>query len=284
MTSAGPLTRALAERFLAAGIDTARLDARLLVAEVLGVAPLKITTYPEMALSPEQAARLEAMAVRRAAREPISHILGRRGFWTLELEVTADTLDPRPDTEALVEAVLGAVADRRAPLAVLDFGTGSGCILLALLAELPRARGLGIDRSEGALAVARRNAETNGLADRAKFRLGDWGRDLDERFDVIVANPPYIPDRDIAGLEPEVARYEPRAALAGGPDGLDCYRVLAPQIATLLAPGGVAGVEFGQGQAVAVAALFNEAGLAVTEIRRDLAGIERCLLATRPKL
>lgn len=284
MTTAGMLTRVLIERFLAAGIDTARLDARLLVAEVLGVAPMKVTTYPEMPLSPEQAARLEAMAARREAREPISHILGRRGFWTLDLEVTADTLDPRPDTETLVEVVLGTVADRQAPLTLLDFGTGSGCILLALLAELPRARGLGIDRSGGALAVAQRNAHANGLADRAEFRLGDWGSGLDGRFDVIVSNPPYIPDQDIAGLEPEVARYEPRSALAGGPDGLDCYRALAPQIVGLLAPGGLAGIEFGQGQAAAVAALFDAAGLQVTEIRRDLAGIERCLLATRPKL
>lgn len=284
MTKAGTAARALTERFAAAGIDTARLDARLLVAEVLGVEPMKVTTYPETELSPDQAARLDSLAARRQAREPISHILGRRGFWTLDLEVTADTLDPRPDTEALVEAVLGAVTDRQAPLALLDFGTGSGCILLALLAELPQARGLGIDRSEGALAVAQRNAHANGLADRAQFRLGDWGRGLDGRFDVIVSNPPYIPDEDIAGLEPEVARYEPRTALAGGVDGLDCYRVLAPQIAALLAPGGVAGVEFGQGQAAAVAALFEGVGLTVTEVRNDLAGIERCLLATQPNL
>jgi release factor glutamine methyltransferase len=282
--SAGALVRILADRFAAAGIDSARLDARLLVAEALGVAPMTVTTYPETVLSPDQAARLDAMAARREAREPISHILGRRGFWTLDLEVTADTLDPRPDTETLVEAVLGMIADRQAPLTLLDFGTGSGCILLALLAELPQARGLGIDRSEGALAVARRNAEANGLGGRAEFRLGDWGSGLDGRFDVIVSNPPYIPDQDIAGLEPEVSRYEPRSALAGGPDGLDCYRALAPQIAALLVPGGVIGFEFGQGQAAAVAALVKGAGLTVTETRRDLGGIERCVLATRPKL
>lgn len=280
---ASTAARTLAERFAAAGIDSARLDARLLVAEVLGVAPMKVATYPEMALSPEQAGRLEEMAARREAREPISHILGRRGFWTLDLAVTADTLDPRPDTETLVQAVLDAIPDRAAPLLLLDFGTGSGCILLALLAELPQAHGVGIDQSPGALAVARRNAEANGLAGRSEFRLGDWGSGLDGRFDVIVSNPPYIPDEDISGLEPEVACYEPRTALAGGPDGLDCYRALVPDIARLLAPGGTAGVEVGQGQAGAVAALFDGAGLVVTKRPRDLAGIERCVLAAAPK-
>lgn len=282
--NAGTFARLLSERFAAAGIDSARLDARLLVAEALGVAPMKVATYPEMELTADQSARLEAMARRREAREPISHILGRRGFWTLDLAVTAATLDPRPDTEVLVEAVLDTIPDRRAPLRVLDFGTGSGCILLALLAELPQARGLGIDRSDAALAVARRNAEANGLAGRAEFRLGDWGSGVDGRFDVIVSNPPYIPDQDIAGLEPEVARYEPRTALAGGPDGLDCYRALAPDVARLLGDAGVVGVEVGEGQAEAVAALLREAGLAVTAVRRDLAGIERCVIAARPSM
>lgn len=283
MTTAGTHARALAARFGAVGIESGRLDARLLIAAVLGIEPMRVTTYPEMPVSADQAARLEAMARRREAREPISHILGQRGFWTLDLAVTADTLDPRPDTEALVEAVLETIRDRSAPLRLLDFGTGTGCILLALLSELPRATGLGIDQSAAALEVARVNAAANALSDRAEFKLGDWGRGVDGRFDVILSNPPYIPDQDIAGLEPEVARYEPRFALAGGADGLDCYRALAPDIARLLAPGGLAGVEVGQGQAPDVVAIFEGAGMEIRGVRRDLAGIERCVLAGRPR-
>ncbi|MEW5726560.1 MAG: peptide chain release factor N(5)-glutamine methyltransferase [Pseudomonadota bacterium] len=280
--TAGAAAQALAGRLAAAGIDSARLDARLLVAEVLGVEPMKVATYPEMPLTEAQAARLEDLAARRAAREPMSHILGRRGFWTLSLKVTADTLDPRGDTETVVEAVLDALADRDRAWRLLDFGTGTGAILLALLSELPNATGLGIDKSAAALAVARDNAETNGLSRRVEFALGEWGRGLDGCFDAIVSNPPYIPDHEIDALEPEVARYEPRLALAGGPDGLDCYRALAPDVARLLAPGGVAAIEVGAGQAEAVADLLVEAGLEVTGVRRDLAGIARCVTATKP--
>lgn len=279
MTDAGSAARALAERFAAAGIDSARLDARLLVAEVLGVDPTRVAMAPDLPLTADQGERLEALAARRTAREPMSHILGRRGFWTLTLKVTADTLDPRGDTETLVEAVLRRIPDRAAPLKIVDFGTGTGAILLALLSELPNARGVGVDKSPGALAVARHNAEANGLGGRAEFILSDWGGALAGRFDVIVSNPPYIPDQDINGLEPEVAAYEPRLALAGGPDGLDCYRVLIPHMARLRAPGGIAAVEVGMGQAASVASLFEASGLAVSAIERDLAGIERCVVS-----
>ncbi|MGE5515925.1 MAG: peptide chain release factor N(5)-glutamine methyltransferase [Bacteroidota bacterium] len=283
--TAGDLARALTQRFAAAGIDSARLDARLLVAEVLGVAPDRVALDPDMALSPEQADRLEALAVRRAAREPMSHILGRRGFWTLNLKVTADTLDPRGDTETLVEAVLARIPDRAAPLRLVDFGTGTGAILLALLAELPNATGVAVDKSPAALAVARENAIAHGMEGRTRFLLSHWGAalgqgGLDERADVIVSNPPYIPDQDIDGLAPEVAAFEPRLALAGGPDGLDCYRELVPQMARLLAPGGLAAVEVGAGQAAQVAALFTAAGLKDVVFARDLAGIERCVVGT----
>ncbi|CAA7616955.1 peptide chain release factor N(5)-glutamine methyltransferase [Magnetospirillum sp. UT-4] len=276
--TAGDAARRLAERFAAAGIGSARLDARLLVAEVLGIEAGRILTHPETPLDEGQQARLEAMAARRVARQPMSHILGRRGFWTLTLAVTADTLDPRPDTETLVEAVLARLPDRSAPLSLLDFGTGSGCILLALLAELPNARGLGVDASAPALEVAIANAAANGLAERAEFRLGDWGSGLDGRFDAIVSNPPYIPTQDIDGLAPEVARFEPRRALDGGADGLDCYRALAPQVARLLAPGGICGLEVGQGQDHDVTALFAAAGLVPAGVGHDLAGIARCVL------
>lgn len=283
MSTAGAVAKDLSARFVAAGIDTARLDARLLVAEALGVEPGRVFTHPETPLSPQQHACVEAWAVRRAAREPMSHILGRRGFWTLNLKVTADTLDPRADTETLIEAVLDHLPDRALPLSLLDFGTGAGAILLALLSELPNATGLGIDKSPAALAVAQANAQANGLGERAQFRLGDWGSDLDGRFHVILSNPPYIPDQDIDALEPEVARFEPRLALAGGADGLDCYRILAPDAARLLLPGGLAAFEVGQGQDEDVADLFRMAGLEPVETRHDLGGIARCVLAVKPK-
>lgn len=278
---AGAAARAIAERLAAAGIDSARLDARLLVAEVLGVAPDRVALAPDTPLSPDQAERLAALAARRQAREPMSHILGRRGFWTLNLKVTADTLDPRGDTETLVEAVLKRLPDRDRPLRVVDFGTGTGAILLALLSELPNATGVAVDKSPAALEVARENAIAHGLAPRIRFLLSDWGRDLDERFDVIVSNPPYIPEQDIDGLEPEVARYEPRLALAGGADGLDCYRQLVPQMARLLASGGIAGVEVGKGQAEAVAELYRQSGLDVLALEQDLAGVQRCVIGSR---
>lgn len=281
MSTVGEVLRGLNSRFQAAGIDSARLDARLLVAEALGVEPLYLTTHPEIVVTAQQQAAIEVMAARREDREPISHILGRRGFWTLDLLVTKDTLDPRPDTETLVQGVLDRVGDRQAALRLLDFGTGSGCILLALLSELPRAQGLGIDQSAGALAVAADNARRNGLDARARFQQGHWGDDVVGPFDVVVSNPPYIPDAEIAGLEPEVARHEPLSALAGGVDGLDCYRHLVPEMARLLAPGGLAGFEVGAGQAEAVAGLFSTHGFHDVRITQDLAGIGRCVFARR---
>ena len=281
MTTFGLALRDLTARLAAAGVDDPRLDARLLVAEAAGVEPGTVFTRPETPLTAAQADRLAELAARREAREPMSHVLGRRGFWTLDLRVTADTLAPRGDTETVVEAVLAAVPERTRPIKLLDLGTGTGCILLALLAELPEASGLGIDASAAALEVARENAQRNGLSHRAAFTLGHWGRDLDGCFDAIVANPPYIPDGDIAGLDPEVARFEPRLALAGGADGLDCYRALLPDIARLLAASGVAALEVGQGQAEAVAVLGEACGLAFSGFRPDLAGISRCVLFGR---
>lgn len=283
MATAGQAIAEAAARLGAAGVESAHYDARLLVAEVLGVEMRRLPASHHAELNAAETARLAAMLERRTAREPMSHILGRRGFWTLDFQVTADTLDPRPDTETLVEAVLASVSDRTRPLRLLDLGTGTGCILLSLLSELGHATGLGIDASPAALAVAGRNATALGLDRRAGFRLGDWCEGLDESFDVIVSNPPYIPEAEIDTLEPEVARYEPRSALAGGADGLDCYRVLAPQVARLLAPGGTCAFEVGAGQAGAVAALLAAAGLPGAAIRRDLGGVERCVIVQRVK-
>ncbi|MDO8605269.1 MAG: peptide chain release factor N(5)-glutamine methyltransferase [Phaeospirillum sp.] len=278
MTIAQLLHQASA-RLMAAGIETSRLDARLLLGEVLGLEPQAVFSKPQLEVSAPLRQRFDDLLTRRLAREPMSHLLGRRGFWTLELKVTADTLDPRPDTETVIEAVLDGLAERGRPRRVLDLGTGTGCILLALLSELGFATGLGVDKSPAALDVARHNAHSLGLAGRASFQLGDWGAGLDERFDIIVSNPPYIPDGEIDGLEPEVAVFEPRLALAGGPDGLDCYRLLAPHMARLLSPGGVVVLEVGMGQAGDVAALLADAGLTPAGVRRDLGGVERCVVA-----
>jgi release factor glutamine methyltransferase len=267
-------TRTLAE----AGVAEARLDARLLVGHALDLSREAMFAYPEAGIGAAAADRAWALIRRRAAREPVSHILGRKGFWTLELAVGPDILAPRPDSETVVEAVLASARPGR----ILDLGTGSGCLLLALLSEWKEATGIGVDRNPGALRVAAANAAATGLADRAAFVAGSWGAVLTGRFDVIVSNPPYIPTADIAGLDPEVARYEPRLALDGGADGLDCYRALLPDMARLLAPGGLAALEVGAGQAADVAALAEAAGLAVVELRRDLAGIERCVVARRP--
>ncbi len=276
--SLGDLLRHMSSRFTAVGIDTARLDARLLAAHVLGVNPAWVASHLDMVPTGPQAACLEQLALRRENREPVSHLLGWRGFWTLDLRVTRDTLDPRPDTETLVQAVLDRVPDRLAPLSIVDFGTGTGAILLALLSELPNARGLGVDKSPAALAVAADNALSCGMDERVRFEEGDWGMGIAGPFDVVVSNPPYIPDGDIDGLEPEVSRYEPRLALAGGADGLDCYRALLPHLARLVTPHGIVGVEVGQGQDVQVAALFDLYGLKKSRSVPDLAGISRCVI------
>ena len=234
-------------------------------------------TAPDAPLG-ASAERVESFARRREAGEPLSRIEGRRAFWRYEFAITPDVLDPRADTETLVEAALAALQPRRGDaLRVLDFGVGSGAILAALLGEWPNASGLGVDASSAASAVARRNLDALGLGARAQVRVGRWAEGIAGRFDVIVSNPPYIPSGDIAGLGREVREHDPLLALDGGRDGLDAYRALAPEIARLLAPQGRFFLEIGAGQGDDVAALLAGAGLAVTQRRRDLGGIERVL-------
>ena len=283
-TNAQALTWAAAALH-AAGVDGARRDARLLLARALGTGVEQVFGYPDRVLDGRQAADFTALVHRRAQREPVSRILGRREFWSLDLKITSATLDPRPDSETLVEAVLARIDDVAAPLAILDLGTGSGCLLLALLSELPRARGLGVDIDSAALVVARENAASLGLASRADFAIGDWGREITGSWQVIVSNPPYIKDLEIVGLAPEVARFDPPAALFGGPDGLAAYQRLAPDLSRLLAPGGLAALEVGEGQAAAVERILAAvglagAGLAPSGRARDMAGTVRCLLVT----
>ncbi len=267
----------------AAGVARPRLDARLLLAHVLRIGPEGVIAEPERPVDPAALKRLARLTARRARREPVARILGTREFWSLPFKLTPDTLDPRPDSETVVESALAALAAAGVsrPLRLLDLGTGTGCLLLALLHELPNARGLGVDIDAKACAAAAANAASLGLERRAWFAAGDWGRATGGAFNLIVANPPYVPDGCIDALQPEVARYEPRRALAGGADGLDCYRALAPDLARLLAPDGLGVVEIGAGQAGAVMELFAAAGLEGLGAGRDLAGIERCVVLSK---
>lgn len=266
-------------RLAAAGIPDPRREARLILAHLLGVEPVTVTGYPERAVDDVQG--YETLIGRRAAREPLSHLTGRREFWSLDFEVTAATLEPRADSEAVVGAALEAVRDRADVPSLLDFGTGSGCLLLALLSELPDAIGLGIDIDANAIAVARRNAVRLGLAARTHLAVGDWGAALAGRFDLVVANPPYIPTPEITRLEREVAEYEPRLALDGGLDGLEAYRRLAGDIERLMAPKAVAVLEFGLGQSDQVAAIMVSAGLVADGFVPDLAGRQRCIVCRK---
>jgi release factor glutamine methyltransferase len=271
----GAAVRDARHRLRSAGADSPGLDARLLVARAVDGDERFLPR--ERTLKGEERERLAALVARRARREPMSHILGEREFWSLPFRVTRDTLTPRPDSECVVEAALAGGPGER----LLDLGTGSGCLLLSLLSEWPGATGLGVDVSVGALIVARENARSLGLGDRASFVAGDWGAAVDDRFDVIVANPPYIEEGELEALAPEVSAFEPRIALAGGGDGLDAYRSLAPQLPGLLSDEGRACLEVGQGQAVKVGAILEDGSLRVLGVARDLAGIERCVTAVK---
>jgi release factor glutamine methyltransferase len=227
-------------------------------------------------LAGEAPAEFETLVARREAGEPIAYITGRRAFWTIELEVGPGVLIPRPDSETLIEAA-AAHFRTAGPASILDLGTGPGSLLLAALDQWPEARGLGVDRSEIALAYARRNAERLGLSRRAQFRLGDWGEGLEERFDLILCNPPYV--EDDTELPRDVCDWEPHEALFAGAEGLNDYHRLAPQIARLLAPDGIGCIEIGATQEAPVSALFRTEKLRVSA-RKDLAGRPRCLLVS----
>jgi release factor glutamine methyltransferase len=264
------------------GIDMPVLDARLLVEHALQTDWATLFTGPDRALTPGEAASIEALLRRRLAREPIARIVGKRGFWKFDLAISPATLDPRPDTETLVMAVLKLLPDPSRPLSILDLGAGSGAILLALLHELPHATGLGIDIAEEATATASANALALGLHTRADFRAQDWNAGLAGQYDIVVSNPPYIPAGDIPGLAPEVREYDPHAALNGGADGLDAYRALARLSPPVLKPGGLMALEIGQGQAQAVEGIFAAAGFGPFTRWKDLAGIERVLTGAAP--
>ncbi|UFZ08473.1 peptide chain release factor N(5)-glutamine methyltransferase [Bradyrhizobium ontarionense] len=278
--------RALAARFAAAALDSPELDARLLVGHALQLDLTGLVTHGSRALSPEEAQHLETLAERRLAGEPVARILGLKEFWGLPLRLSADTLVPRPDTETVVALALDHLAvggDLKRPLRIADLGTGSGAILLALLSELPRAFGVGTDVSIAALRTAGENARALGLGDRASFVACSYATALSASFDLIVSNPPYIASTEIDSLAIDVRVHDPLRALDGGRDGLDAYRALIPQAASLLRPGGALIVEVGLGQSGDVAMLMTQAGLATdsSAISADLAGIPRAVLALK---
>ena len=259
----------------AAGIEAPRGDARLLLAHAAGVTTTALVTDPGRALAPGAASRFAELVRRRRAREPVSHLLGKREFWSRDFIVGPAVLDPRPDSETLIEAALEFLP-AESPARVLDLGVGGGCLLLTLLAERRRARGLGIDLSPTAIAVARQNAERLGVADRASFCVGDWGAAVCGRFELILCNPPYIASGALAALAPEIALHEPRLALDGGPDGYAAYRAVAGQTARLLTPGGILLVEAGSGQMSDIIDIFSAEGCRLVAQTRDLGGVARC--------
>jgi release factor glutamine methyltransferase len=278
------LVRGAAAELAAAGIEHPRLEARIIVGSAAEMPIEALVAHPERELDPISVAFVHALVERRVAGAPIAYLLGRKEFWSLDFFVTSATLVPRPDSETLVAAALAFAADPARAWRALDLGTGSGCLLLAFLSERPAAFGVALDRSEAALAVAAVNADSLELASRAGFVRADWAACLAGPFDVVLANPPYIPRDEIPGLAIEVRDFEPEAALDGGPDGLDCYRRILADLPRLLAPEGMAFLEVGIGQADEVAALVRAAGLAVAGIERDLAGIARCVRAARKPL
>jgi len=267
--------KAAAARLKAGAIDSPSIDARLLLEVAAGCSRTDILTDPYRAVTADQQATLDAYLERRLRREPVSRILGRKGFWKIMLNVTPDVLSPRPDTEAILDVVLLAYAPHQA-FTMIDLGTGSGAILLATLAERAGARGVGTDISTEALAVARENAANLDLDNRCDFIRTEWATGFgDHSFDVVVSNPPYIPSADIAGLDPEVRDHDPHLALDGGPDGLQAYRELAPEIRRILKPGGLFAVEIGWDQGPQVKALFEAAGFADVIVVKDLSDRDR---------
>ncbi|PKP76492.1 MAG: peptide chain release factor N(5)-glutamine methyltransferase [Alphaproteobacteria bacterium HGW-Alphaproteobacteria-3] len=282
MTTRDHAMRMLAHRLKEAGLSTPALDARILIQAATGASDLEMIREPGTLMTPVEEERLAAFERRRLAHEPVSRILGSREFWGLPFTVTAETLDPRADSETLVETALGLLKDIERPR-ILDLGTGTGCLLLALLHERQDAVGTGVDLSEGALAVAASNASALVLSARAEFIESEWTENVEGRFDLAISNPPYIPHGDIAGLAGEVRLHDPMLALDGGEDGLDAYRVLARLLPDHLTQPAHAVIELGAGQADAVAAIFEAAGFGVSRIVPDLGGVPRALVAAWPR-
>jgi len=277
--SIGALLCLWRDRFAAARLETPDLDARLLLQDILECSHADMVLRAQDAVTPEQATAMAAFAARRLAHEPVSRILGYRHFWKDRFTVTPATLDPRPDSETLIEAVIAHV-DKNAACTILDLGTGTGCLALSLLREFPHATSTGIDLSAEAVQAAERNARDLGLSRRAQFIATDWGAFRTETpFDVVISNPPYIAPAEAAGLAPDVRLYDPPAALFAGADGLEAYRTIVPALPRLLKPDGLIFFEIGQGQKDAVSGVLADGGIHVLRIVPDLAGRDRCIVA-----
>ncbi len=270
------------------GVMTPELDARLLISDALGLEGAAFFLQPDRLLSEDELNRIAQRLARRMAGEPVSRIIGKRGFWKHEFRLCPDVLDPRPDSETLIEVALELVppvVGLSKKMRVLDLGTGTGALLLSLLLEWPQARGIGIDISEKALAMARENAVHLGCAERTEFLLSNWldvfGEKECDPFDLILCNPPYIPEGEIDGLAREVAGFDPRRALDGGADGLDAYREIIPSLRQFLTPQGIVLFEIGEGQHDDLSSLFSRSGLRMiggdNGCHKDLAGIIRCV-------
>lgn len=272
------------KRLEAAAVDSPVIDARLLLQSAAQASRTDIVSDPYRPLTPAQEAALEDFLARREAREPVSHIIGRRGFWTIDLKVTPDVLTPRPETEVIVDFVLKSFPEEMA-FRMLDLGTGSGAILLAILSERANATGVGLDISPAALEIARENAALLGLEPRVVLAESDWAAgQADAAYDLVVSNPPYIAREVIAGLQPEVRDHEPHLALDGGPDGLDAYRILAPEVIRTLKPGGLFALEIGFDQSAAVEALMTAAGGQGVQTLKDLSDLHRVVIGYKKAL
>lgn len=282
-TTIGSLLHHIMQRLEQAGIEETRLEARLILCHALEVDTTVLIGYPEREISADRQVAIEAILTRRCQREPLSQIFGQKEFWSLSFKVTADTLTPRPDSETLIEAVLRHRPDLDHPLRILDLGTGTGCLLLSLLSEYPKAQGLGVDISQGAVDVAQENAIALGVSDRCAIVQGSWFNPVAGRgpFDIIISNPPYIPQGEKDRLQPEVRDYDPDLALFGGEDGLDPYRLIAERGAQYLSENGLIVVEFGQGQENDVRAIMEFSTLKTLEECRDLGGITRCAIISK---
>ena len=284
MISAGTIgdaVRSITLHFEQTGIDEAHSEARLIIGYALGLTRSEIIHRNDEKLSEDQITRCRSFIKRRSAREPMAYLIGEKEFWSLPFKVSPETLIPRPDSETLVDAVVDHARKAETPKRFLDIGTGSGCLLAALLSEWPEATGIGIDKNEGAVSIARLNLDRLGLAERGDIVAAAWPTyQPREKFDLVIANPPYIPTADIQTLDPDVRDYEPLSALDGGPDGLEIHRKIADQTGAVLKTGGLIAVEFGIGQSSYIQQIYKAAGFDSIHIYKDLYGTDRCLLAT----
>ena len=280
LNTLGSLYKSVSIELTDAKVDRPQLEARILIAHAARIEHTRVIGYPEDKLNSITIGNLRKIVERRKRGEPIAHIIGMKEFWSLNFNVTKETLIPRPDSETLIESVLSMITNYLDPLSILDLGTGSGCLLLALLSELPNAKGIGIDISSSACQIAEKNSNDLGLSKRAKFHQGNWMDGIRDKFDFIISNPPYIADSHIKFLEKEIRLFEPHKALSGGPDGLSAYRLIAKESINHLKSDGILAVEIGINQKKDISDIFAKNGLKINKIQRDYSNIERCILAT----